>query len=99
MRCVEATVSSVFAAFDEYMRPFTEYSHLWYTPMPQMMDIVRLSMATCPLISSSTAATMGTSYVARVSSSTPSIDAPSTSTVDPAPSSWPSSDVRSPEDH
>ncbi|KAI5663154.1 hypothetical protein M9H77_22477 [Catharanthus roseus] len=102
MRQVEATVSSVYATFDEHMRQFAEKSHLPYTTMPPMMDIVRAAMAVVPPTSSSMTSAVGTSYGERVSSSTlppPSIDGPSTSTVDPPPSPWPSSDVRDLEDH
>ncbi|KAI5670602.1 hypothetical protein M9H77_10966 [Catharanthus roseus] len=60
MRWVEAVVSSVFAAFNEHMRWFAEQSHLLYTPMPPMMDIVRAIMATIPSTSSSTTAAAGT---------------------------------------
>ncbi|KAI5661960.1 hypothetical protein M9H77_21283 [Catharanthus roseus] len=40
MRWVEAADSSVCATFDEYVRQFAEQSHLPYTPMPPMIDIV-----------------------------------------------------------
>ncbi|KAI5672080.1 hypothetical protein M9H77_12444 [Catharanthus roseus] len=83
--CLEADVS---AAFDEHIRRFTEKSHLSYTLMPPMMDIVRTTMATVPLTSSLMAAATVTSDAARVSFSTPlpsSIHAPSTSNVDPPP--------------
>lgn len=40
MKRVLATVSNVCAAFHKHMRRFAEHSHLLYTPMPAMMDIV-----------------------------------------------------------
>ncbi|KAI5667376.1 hypothetical protein M9H77_17229 [Catharanthus roseus] len=100
MRQVEAAISSVCAAFDEHMRRFAEYGHLWYTPIPPMIDIVRSAMAVVPSTSSSTAAAAGNSD-ARVSFSTPpplfpsSIGVQGTSIVDP---SWLSSDFGDPGD-
>ncbi|KAI5653417.1 hypothetical protein M9H77_30604 [Catharanthus roseus] len=88
MRQVEVIVSSVYIVFDEHTRRFAEESHLPYTLMPLMMDIVRAAMAAIPSTSSSTEAAAGTSDAARVSFSTPpplSINAPGTSTVDPSP--------------
>ncbi|KAI5662565.1 hypothetical protein M9H77_21888 [Catharanthus roseus] len=71
MRRIEATVSSVCAAFDEHRRWFAEQSHLPYTLMPPMMNIVRAAMVVVPSTSSSMAVVAGTSDAARVSSSTP----------------------------
>ncbi|KAI5650121.1 hypothetical protein M9H77_36126 [Catharanthus roseus] len=88
MRRVEVAVSSVYIVFEEHLRWFVEQTHLSYTPMTLMIEIVRAAMAAVPLTSSSTAADVGTSDAARVSSSirpSPSIDVPSTSTVDPPP--------------
>ncbi|KAI5667332.1 hypothetical protein M9H77_17185 [Catharanthus roseus] len=44
--CMEAVVYSLCAAFDKHMRQFSEQSHLSYTPMPPMMDIVGAAVAT-----------------------------------------------------
>ncbi|KAI5667642.1 hypothetical protein M9H77_17495 [Catharanthus roseus] len=87
VRRAETVVSYVFAAFDKQMREFAEQSHLPYTTMPPMMDIVRATIVVIPSTSSSTEAVPRTSD-ARVSSSTlppPSIDALGTNTVDPPP--------------
>ncbi|KAI5663547.1 hypothetical protein M9H77_22870 [Catharanthus roseus] len=57
MRWVKAVVSSVYTAFNEHMRRFTKQSHLTYTLMPPIMDIVR---ATVPSISLLTVIAAGT---------------------------------------
>ncbi|KAI5663117.1 hypothetical protein M9H77_22440 [Catharanthus roseus] len=41
---VEAAVSSVSDAFDEYMRWFMEQNQLVYIPLPPMLDLVRAAM-------------------------------------------------------
>ncbi|KAI5670833.1 hypothetical protein M9H77_11197 [Catharanthus roseus] len=87
MRQVKAAVSSVCTAFYDHMRRLVECSHLPYTLMPPIMDIVIAAITVVPSISSSTGVAEGTSDT-KVSSSTPpplSIDAPDTSTVDPLP--------------
>ncbi|KAI5677671.1 hypothetical protein M9H77_08621 [Catharanthus roseus] len=71
MRRVEVAVSSICAAFDEHMRRFAEQSHLPYTSMLPIMDIMRAAMAAIPSISLSTTTVVGTSDAARVSFSTP----------------------------
>ncbi|KAI5681984.1 hypothetical protein M9H77_03212 [Catharanthus roseus] len=61
-------------------------SHLLYTPMPPMMDIVKATMVAIPSTTSSSTTVVVGNLDAKVSSSTPpfpSIDAPSTSTIDP----------------
>ncbi|KAI5675724.1 hypothetical protein M9H77_06674 [Catharanthus roseus] len=60
MSRVEVAVSSVCATFDEYTRQFSKQSHLPYTPMPLMMDIVRATMVIVASISSLTTAVAGT---------------------------------------
>ncbi|KAI5649813.1 hypothetical protein M9H77_35818 [Catharanthus roseus] len=61
MRRVEAVVSNVCTAFNEYMRQFVEQSHLPYTSMPPIVDIVRAAVAIVPSTSLSTAAVAVTS--------------------------------------
>ncbi|KAI5677828.1 hypothetical protein M9H77_08778 [Catharanthus roseus] len=60
---VETVVSSVCTAFDEH----NKQSHLLYTPMPLMMDIIKVAMAVVPSTSSSKAVAAGTSYAREVS--------------------------------
>ncbi|KAI5661987.1 hypothetical protein M9H77_21310 [Catharanthus roseus] len=74
MRRVDVAISSVCAAFDEHMRQFANQS--------------TSAMVAVPSTSSSIAAAVRTSDAMRISSSTPpppSIDTPSTSTIDPPP--------------
>ncbi|KAI5657493.1 hypothetical protein M9H77_26286 [Catharanthus roseus] len=101
MRQVEASVSSVCAAFDEHIRRFAEQSYLSYTPMLPMMDIVRAAMA---VVSQhhhrhSSCGDFKCGKGIFLYSPPPSIDAPSTSTVDPFPSPRSSNNVRDPEDY
>ncbi|KAI5675846.1 hypothetical protein M9H77_06796 [Catharanthus roseus] len=64
---VDSTISSVF---DEHMRQFAEQSHLLYTSMPPMMDIVRAAMAAIPSRTSSSMAAAAGTLDAKVSSCT-----------------------------
>ncbi|KAI5673142.1 hypothetical protein M9H77_13506 [Catharanthus roseus] len=55
-----AAISSVYTTFGEHRRRFAEESHLPYTLMPPMIDIITIAMAIVPSTSSSTAAVGGT---------------------------------------
>ncbi|KAI5668256.1 hypothetical protein M9H77_18109 [Catharanthus roseus] len=61
MRRVETVVSSVYATFDEHMRWLAEQSHLSYTLIPLMMDIIRATMVVGPSTSLSKTTVAGTS--------------------------------------
>ncbi|KAI5666905.1 hypothetical protein M9H77_16758 [Catharanthus roseus] len=85
MRRVVAIVSNVCASFDNYMRRFVDQSHLPYTLISPMMDIMRAAMVAIPSTLSLIVAVEGTSDVVRIYYSTPplpSIDASCTITID-----------------
>ncbi|KAI5682350.1 hypothetical protein M9H77_03578 [Catharanthus roseus] len=75
---VEAAVSSVSDAFEEYMRRFTEQNYLVYTPPLRMLDLVNAAMGTGGSTSSNHAPTTDSEFSAR--------DVPVRSSSIPSPS-------------